>query len=121
MSDNPVKMYILINSDLNMTAGKIASQACHITHRIVEELVRNGYEQFPPSNEYMTYMKWSKNCIKIIVKATNDQLLELLKNPMARAFYDGGNTTQVEVNSLTAIGFLPSGDLDKLMDGYKLL
>lgn len=121
MANNPPKMYILINSDLNMSAGKIASQACHITHMIVEELVRNGYEQFPPSNEYMTYMKWSKNCIKIVLKASNDQLLELSKNPMARSFYDGGNTTQVPVNSLTAVGFLPSADLDKLIDEYKLL
>lgn len=117
----PPKMYIFINSDLNMTSGKIASQACHITHQIVEELIRNGYEQFPPSPEYMTYMKWNKNCTKIILKASNNELLDLLKLPNSRAFYESGQTTQVPINSLTAIGFFPCSTMDYVTHTFKLL
>jgi peptidyl-tRNA hydrolase len=117
----PPKMYIFINTDLNMTAGKIASQACHITHQIVEELVRDGYENFPPTAEYMTYMKWNKNCTKIVLKATTEQLEDLLKLPNSRAFYETGQTTQVALNSLTAIGFFPSSNLDNVVSKFKLL
>ncbi len=115
------KMYIFINSDLNMSAGKIASQASHITHRIIEELVRSGYEQFTISNEYLTFMKWNKNCTKIVLKATTEQLLELLQLPNSRGFYDNNNMTQVPSNSLTAIGFFPSNNMDNIISKYKLL
>jgi len=112
------KMYIFINSDLNMSSGKIASQACHVTHRIIEELVRNGYEHFPTSNEYLTFMKWNKNCTKIVLKATHEQLLELLQLPNSRGFYDNYNMIQ---NCLTAIGFFPSSDINDFTSKYKLL
>jgi peptidyl-tRNA hydrolase len=118
----PPKMYIFINSDLNMTAGKIASQASHITHQIVEELVRNGYEQFPPSEEYKTYMRWNKNCTKIVLRGTTEQLLELLKIPNSRGFYDNGQTTQGTANSLTVVGFFPCANIDGLdINKFKLL
>ena len=112
------KMYIFINSDLNMSPGKQASQVAHITHRIVEELVRNGYEQFPTTTEYMTFMKWNKNCTKIVLKATTEQLLELLQLPNSRGFYDNYHMMQ---NCLTAIGFFPSSDMDDFVSKYKLL
>lgn len=119
---DPYKMYIFINSDLNMTTGKIASQASHITHRIVEELVRNGYEQFPPSKEYISYMKWNSNCTKIVLKGTAEQLSELLKLPNSTAFYDNGQTTQVESGSLTVVGFYPCNDMDmSIINKFKLL
>jgi peptidyl-tRNA hydrolase len=122
----PLKMYIFINSDLNMTTGKIASQVGHIVHMIIEELVRNGYEQYPISEEYLAFAKWNKNCIKIVLKATQQELLELLKldsknDLRVRAWYDNGQTTQVLTGSLTGIGFFPSSTMDQLISGYKLL
>lgn len=117
----PPKMYIFVNSDLKMTSGKIASQTGHIVHLIVDELVRNGYEKFPTSNEYKTYMTWTRNCTKIVLKATTEQLLELMKLPNARAFTDTGPTTQVEQNSLTAIGFFPCNTMTDIIKDYTLL
>jgi peptidyl-tRNA hydrolase len=118
--DSP-KMYIFINKNLNMTTGKMISQACHITHQIVDELVSDKYETFPPTEYVMTYMKWNNNCIKIILKGSEEQLLELLKLPMARGFYDSGNTTQGTKDCLTVVGFLPSSKLDIDLTKFKLL
>ena len=117
----PLKMYIFINNDLNMTSGKIASQTGHIVHLIVDELVRNGYEKFPVSNEYKNYMIWTRNCTKIVLKATTEQLMELMKLPNARSFTDSGPTTQVEQNSLTVVGFLPCNTMADIIKDYKLL
>lgn len=119
--DHHPKMYIFVNSDLEMSIGKIASQCCHITHVIVDELVRDGYESFPASDEYKTYLLWNKHCTKVVLKATNSQLLELMKMKDARAFYDNGKTTQVESGSLTVVGFFPSSNLEDLVKDYKLL
>ena len=119
--DDSIKMYIFINTDLNMNAGKIASQTGHIVHRIVDELVRSGYEVHPPSNEYITYARWSRNCTKIILKATHEQLEFLMKLPNARHFIDSGPTTQVAQNSLTVVGFFPGTDLGDIVKDYKLL
>jgi peptidyl-tRNA hydrolase len=120
MTEQP-KMYIFINSDLDMTSGKIASQTGHVVHLIVDELVRTGYEKFPMSEECKTYMKWNRNCIKIVLKANTEQLKELLKLPNSRAFIETGQTTQVEQNSLTAIGFFPGALSQDDVKGYKLL
>lgn len=120
--DGDLKMYIFVNNDLHMTSGKISSQVGHIVHKIVDELVRNGYENFPPSVEYMNYMKWNKNCTKIVLKATEDQLKELLKLSNTRSFYDGNKTTQVPEGSLTVVGFFPCVNIDGInIDNYKLL
>ena len=116
------KMYIFINSSLNMTNGKMISQACHITHQIVDELVNDKYETYPPSENIMTYMKWNLNCTKIILKGTQEELVELLKLPGARGFYDSGNTTQGTENCLTVVGFLPCAKLEGTdINKFKLL
>ncbi len=89
-TDEIIKMYIFINSSLKMQPGKIASQVGHIVHRIVDTLVRIGYESYPISEDYKTYLKWNKKCTKIILKATENQLLELMTMKNAMAFYDAG-------------------------------
>lgn len=117
----PPKMYIIINSDLNMEKGCIAAQVSHITHIIIEELVRNGYEKFPPSQEYMTFMKWKKCSTTIVLKAGESQLKELLNMKNARAFYESGQTTQVAEGSLTVIGFFPSTEMSDIAKKFSLL
>jgi peptidyl-tRNA hydrolase len=111
-----LKMYIFVNSDLNISAGYLAVQACHVTHLIIKELMINGNEIFQPSEEYIRFMKWDKNCTKVILKATGEQLLELLKLKEARGFYDSGKIT-----SLTAIGLFPTTEIPDLANKCKLL
>jgi len=114
-------MYIFVNSDLKMTAGKLASQIGHIVHVIVDECVRDSYETFPPSAKSLSYQTWNTCCTKIILKASTEQLLELLKRGDARAFYDSGRTTQGTSDALTVVGLLPCKPQDTLMEQYKLV
>lgn len=117
-----LKMYIFVNSDLRMSTGKIASQVSHCTHLMVDTFVRNGYEQFPPSEKYMNYTKWMKNPITIVLSATEKQLLELLDIDGGLAFYDTGPTTEVKPNSLTCWGCIQSEEImNKIVTHYRLL
>ena len=119
--DKKIVMYIFVNSDLQMTKGKTCSQVAHVTQQITEEIVRIGYEIYPTPGAYFTYMKWKFNCVKIILKATEKELTELLKRQDARPFYDSGQTTQVESGSLTVVGLIPCYEIDEFTEKYKLL
>jgi len=118
-----LKMYIVLNSDLGMTPGKMASQACHVVHLIVDEIIRNGLTSISTPPEFLTYLKWNNNCTKIILKASESKLLELIKMKNVRAFYDSGNTTQVKDGSLTCIGFFPctEKEMKNILDDCKLV
>lgn len=119
-NDKKIVMYILVNKDLEMTKGKICSQVSHLTQLIVEEIIRQGYEMYPPPESYITYMKWKSNCTKIILKASEKELRELIKNHNARYIIDDGQT-QVKPNSLTVVGFFPSSEMDEVIKDFKLL
>ena len=111
-----LKMYIFVNDDLNISTGYLAAQACHVTHMIVKELMINGNEIFPPSPEHIRFMKWDKNCTKVILRASSQQLLDVLDHKEARGFYDSGKIT-----SLTAVGLFPSTEIPELVSKCKLL
>lgn len=113
-------MYIFVNSDLSMTKGKTCSQVAHCVQLITEEIIRSGYEIVPTPKYYFTYMKWKLHCTKIVLKASTDELKELIKMNEARYIIDDGNT-QVPPNSLTVVGFYPSTTLGELVGKYKLL
>lgn len=113
---NNLKMYIFVNDDLNIGVGYLAAQACHVTHLIVKELMINGNEIYPPSQEYINFVKWDKNCTKVILRARGEQLLELMKLPYARGFYDSGKFT-----ALTAVGLFPSTETPEIVNKCKLL
>lgn len=119
-SNKKITMYIFVNKDLNMGKGKICSQVAHVTQLIVEEIIRKGYEMHPPPKEYITYMKWRPNCTKIVLKATEQQLKELMKLKESRYIIDAGKT-QIQPNSLTVVGFFPSSEMEDMVKSYKLL
>ena len=118
MEKKPV-MYIFINEDLKMSLGKAIAQCCHIVYLITEDIVRKGYEVFPVTETYITFMKWKQECTKIVLKATTDQLKELMKIRGAYHFIDSG-IRGLPDNSLTVVGFAPSTDLDEIAKDYKL-
>lgn len=113
-------MYIFVNKDLGMSAGKIASQVGHIVHKIVDEILNNAYENLISDENYLNYLKWNKDCIKIVLKASEDDLRELLKLKNAKYFIDS-KSTQVEDNSLTVVGFPPCSNMYKIAEKYYLL
>lgn len=118
--DKPIVMYLIINDSLKMGKGKCCSQVGHCVGEIVERLIRKAYESRTPSKEYMDYMKWKKNCAKIVLKAPEEELRKLMKRNDCISIIDSGQT-QVEPDSLTCIGFYPSSELGELMKDYKLL
>ena len=115
----PFVMYIFVNSDLNMSKGKIAAQCCHIVGIITEEIIRQGYEIYPPPKTYFDYMKWKNQCTKIILRATTEQLNTLMKLQNARHFIDNGE--RLPENALTVVGFFPGSDISDRVKEYKLL
>jgi peptidyl-tRNA hydrolase len=120
MSNDKIVMYIVVNADLDMGKGKIASQVGHVVQLITEEIIRTGYESRPLPESYLTYMKWRTNCTKIVLKATESQMNELMKMKEARYIIDDGQT-QVKPNSLTVLGFFPSAKLGDVVKDFKLL
>lgn len=91
-------MYIVINKDLNMSAGKTAAQACHAcTEYIVNTFKENSKEKTELFNE------WYYDCQKkIVLGAHYKDMQKLLKEPNVYPVYDLG-LTEIEPNSLTAI------------------
>jgi len=119
---NEFVMYFVINNDLHMEKGKIASQISHATRIITDEIVRSGYENHPVSELYMTYMKWSYNPTTVVLKASEEQLRKIIKEiPEAKHFIDTGNTTKIADNSLTVVVLPPSDKFHDAVKEFKLV
>jgi len=120
MDNLELTMYIFINNDLRMEKGKIASQVGHVVQHITEDIIRMGYESASLPDPYKRYMLWKNGSKKIVLKATEQQLLELMKLPESRYVIDAGKT-QIAPNSLTVVGFFPSTNIKEIAKDYKLL
>lgn len=107
MKNNELTSYLIINSDLNMSKGKIASQSAHA--------ILNVY-RFIKSNN-IQIKNWESVGEKIVVlKTTQSNLIQILdeyQNHIAKEnilnffpVYDAGRT-EVEPNSLTIIASSP--------------
>jgi len=105
------KMAIVIRSDLDMSPGKVAAQACHACLEAYEKARRR-------KDEY--WKEWHKEgAKKVILKAKSlEELLDLekkarrLKLPYA-LIVDRG-LTEIPPNTPTALGIGPS--ISKLID-----
>ncbi len=118
MANQPI-FYIFVNSDLELSKGQTMAQISHITHVIVEDLIKKCYEVFPTTNECLEYMRWKIIPTTVILKATNNQLKDLIKRPGAKGFIDSGN--RIPDNSLTVVGFYPNSTMGDIVKDYKLL
>ena len=120
---NEIAMYIFVNNDLKMEKGKIASQVGHGVASVIQQLEQWCYEvAYPP--EYCTkYKIWNKTGhAKLVLKATQEQMIKLTEYPNARHIIDQGRT-QIESNSLTVVAFFPEykKKMKSITEGYKLL
>jgi peptidyl-tRNA hydrolase, PTH2 family len=103
------KMYIFVNKELGMDKGKIASQVGHVVQHIVEDIFVNytdGVKSY--KSIYEDYMIWTRyhNSVKIVLKATLQELEEFKTMSYAKYIIDAGKT-QIEPNSLTVVAFYP--------------
>lgn len=115
-------MYILVNDDLKMGKGKIAGQVAHAVGLITEEIIRKSYETVKGVPDcYSRYMIWkATGHAKVILKASQKQIEELLDEPETIYIRDAG-LTQIAPNSLTVLGFYPSANLKEKFKDFKLL
>jgi peptidyl-tRNA hydrolase len=123
--EDQIVMYIFINNELGMNKGKIASQAAHVTGIIVDEILRSSFNN--PTKEsledYNFYDKWMKNDMykKIVLRASKEQLLELIKTEKKCRYVIDAGLTQIPPNSLTVVGFFPRNDLREKFKTFQLL
>ena len=112
-------MYICVNTDLKMRSGRMAAQVGHIVQTITEEIIRDSYETVPTPSYCLTYMKWKRKCIKVVLGATEEQLRLLITLPQARYFMD--STTEDGEKQLTVVGFFPSSTIGSQLNEFKLI
>ncbi len=117
--DDNIRVYIIVNKDLKMRAGKIASQVGHA----IEQIVR--FMEYQLSRNYKEWMNTSH--AKIILKGSEKELTDIYdkysKKYYITKIYDAGKT-QVQSGSFTAIGIEPLQKLNndiKELDSLKLL
>lgn len=120
-----IVMYILINNDLGMAKGKIASQAAHVAGLIVHDILTKVYELSTPEalEDYNYYEKWMSGgkYKKIVLKASESDLLKLINSEKKCRYVIDAGLTQIKPNSLTVVGFFPRDyPKDKFKD-FKLL
>jgi PTH2 family peptidyl-tRNA hydrolase len=119
--DDEYTMYIIVNNDLKMKEGKIASQVGHAVEMITEKLMNFIYESTQSKEFTINYMKYSKSGRKkIVLKGTQEQMEQFMKDDDCMHVVDAGRT-QVAPNSLTAIAFIPSNKNKKRFECFKLL
>jgi peptidyl-tRNA hydrolase, PTH2 family len=121
-NDSPLYMYILVNDDLKMGKGKIAGQVGHVVGLITEEIIRKSYESSKGIPDcYSRYMVWKMSgYAKVVLKATQEQIEQLVGEPESMYIRDAGRT-QISPNSLTVLGFYPSSSLKVKFKDFKLL
>lgn len=107
-------MYIFINRDLKMSAGKIAAQVGHSVGMCYERI------EMQPNFIISNFENWKSNLYpKICLKATLEEINELIGKYNGEYVIDEGRT-QIEPGSLTVFCLYP---IDKTNDfrNFKLL
>jgi PTH2 family peptidyl-tRNA hydrolase len=123
MEVNSLYMYILVNNDVKMGKGKIAGQVGHVVGLITEEIVHNYYVERTDSTieAYNRYLSWKKKGhAKIILKATEEEMVSLIQEKECVYIKDAGKT-QIAPNTLTVVGFYPNVELKEKFNHLKLL
>jgi peptidyl-tRNA hydrolase len=116
-------MYIILNEDLKLSQGASLAQVVHITQKLTEEVIRAGYEIYPPPDTYISYMKWKDQCTVIVKQAPTSVLHELSGHKEARSMWDqvkGARHQPEEARYLTSVGFFPSTEITNLVKDLKL-
>lgn len=102
-------LYVVVNGELGMSPGKIASQVGHAIVEIVDECMRDGYEG--AGTLYMQYIKWKNGDDRIVVlECPNETLLRDFHGKdktMSRLFVDSGRTTENTCDKITALAYFP--------------
>lgn len=118
MSNEQPIMYIFVNTSLNLSHGGIAVQCCHLAVKIIDNIYQEIHLSLTPTKTYINYMIWKKEPIKVILKATTEQLEKLKDIEGYTYITDCVRNSKEEF--LTVGGFPPSSTLSTLAKEYKL-
>ena len=95
-------MYIVVNGDLKMHKGKIASQVGHAVQKVTEYCLKECPK---------LWKKYNSSCTpKIVLKTKNEEeLLNLIDKTdnIFKCYVIDAGKTQIKPNSLTAVGYIP--------------
>ena len=107
-------MYIIINSDLRISTGKLCSQVGHA----VEDIVISCRGNKKRWNSYK-----NNGCAKIVLKADQQTFDEILASSCKKFIVTDAGKTECLEGTITAIGFEPMYDseIPEIIKGLKLL
>ena len=106
ISDELVQ-YFVVNSELNMSAGKIAAQVAHVQTIVMEELRYLELTEHR-NTDYSNYQNWRLDQQKkIVLRGKQKDLERLMKSDNWFHIRDNG-LTEIPPNSLTVVGCLPN-------------
>jgi PTH2 family peptidyl-tRNA hydrolase len=96
------RIYLIVNSDLQMSTGKIGAQTAHGMQYIMEYYFNHPNQQ----KEFRDYK--ADGSSKIILKAPEQKILALHQKYSERSFLvsDAGRT-EIPSGSITVLAFLP--------------
>lgn len=78
-NENEIIQYFVVNSDLNMEAGKVAAQVAHAATISTINMVSADNCQFPDYFDY--FVEWYQSGMsKIVLKGTEIELMKLKEN-----------------------------------------
>ena len=121
--DNPLCMYIVINTSLGMSTGKMVAQGCHAV-----EYLCSRYQEIKSSPEGYLFKKWmgEGNHRKVVLQADNKEWQKLKEqyrdDPNVAIVHDAG-FTEIPRGSETAFAIWPmhKDDAPKLIKRLQVL
>ena len=107
-------MYIIINSDLKLSVGKICSQVGHAVEGVVINCRGNR-------KRWQTYK--NSGSAKIVLKADQQTFDEILASSCKKFIVTDAGKTECLEGTITAIGFAPmfESEVPDIIKGLKLL
>lgn len=118
-----MKQYIIVNTDLNMSKGKVGSQTAHASlgYGITMASPFNSHELF------MNHHRWffEHNQRKVVVGMSEQKMLSVMKklDEDGITYYDVNDvgSTEVPKGSLTAIAIEPRSEFPRYFARWRLL
>ena len=109
-----MKMYIVVNSDLKLSVGKICSQVGHAVEGVVINCRGN-------KKRWQAYK--NSGSAKIVLKADQQSFDELLECSYKKFIVTDAGKTECLEGTITAIGFAPMYDseIPEIIRSLKLL
>lgn len=126
--EDEIVQYFVVNSELNMSVGKIAAQVAHVATNITLDIGQSwDFEcDDPKYDEHEKYVdsfkEWHENNQpKIILRAKEKDLLKLIN--LGWYYIRDNGRTEIPENSLTVVGCAPNykSELQRIVKRFQLL